>query len=518
MAYGRTQLDQLRRVCVSTEEFAPVLLVGAVVVLVAVLAVRVASRIGLPSLLLYLGLGLVLGESGLGIEFESAELTQVLGLTALAVILAEGGLTTRWTSARAVLGPGILLATVGVAVSVFITAGVVMLVFGADLPTALLFGAVVSSTDAAAVFATLRGLGLPTRVSRTLELESGFNDAPVVLVVIALAEALTNSGSGGLAVLIALIGYQLIAGALIGIAIGMAGAWVLRRSALPISGLYPLATVALCLTGYAGAIVAHSSGFMAVYVCGLVLGNSALPHRTATLGFAEGLAWLAQIGLFVLLGLLASPSRLLDAVGPAIVIGLALLLLARPISVVLSVVWFRIPWREQAFLAWAGLRGAIPIVWATIPISAAVPDAERIFDTVFVLVVVFTLIQGTSLPTVARWLRLASTLAEREVDVESSTLEELHAELLQFTVPSASRLHGVYVSELRLPPDAAVTLLVRDGRSFVPEASTRLASGDQLLVVTTIGSREATMSRLRAVSRAGRLARWRGELGGRLPE
>jgi cell volume regulation protein A len=257
---------------------------------------------------------------------------------------------------------------------------------------------------------------------------------------------------------------------------------------------------------------------MAVYVCGLVLGNSALPHRTATLGFAEGLAWLAQIGLFVLLGLLASPSRLLDAVGPAIVIGLALLLLARPVSVVLSVVWFRIPWREQAFLAWAGLRGAIPIVWATIPISAAVPDAERIFDTVFVLVVVFTLIQGTSLPTVARWLRLASTLAEREVDVESSTLEELHAELLQFTVPSASRLHGVYVSELRLPPDAAVTLLVRDGRSFVPEASTRLASGDQLLVVTTIGSREATMSRLRAVSRAGRLARWRGELGGRLPE
>ncbi|MDQ3734942.1 MAG: potassium/proton antiporter [Actinomycetota bacterium] len=500
----------------STEDFAPILLVGAVVVLVAVLAVRVASRIGLPSLLIYLGLGLVLGESGLGIEFESAELTQVLGLTALAIILAEGGLTTRWTSARVVLGPGLLLATVGVAVSVFITAGVVMLVFGADLPTALLFGAVVSSTDAAAVFATLRGLGLPTRVSRTLELESGFNDAPVVLVVIALSEALTNSGTGNVALLMALIGYQLVAGALIGIVIGVAGAWVLRRSALPVSGLYPLATVALCLTGYAGAIVAHSSGFMAVYVCGLVLGNSTLPHRAATLGFAEGMAWLAQIGLFVLLGLLASPGRLLGAVGPAIVVGLALLLLARPVSVVLSVVWFRIPWREQAFLAWAGLRGAIPIVWATIPISAAVPDAERIFDTVFVLVVVFTLIQGTTLPTVARWLGLASPVTEHEVKVEASALDELHAELLQLRIPEGSHLHGVYVSELRLPADAAVTLLVRDGRPFVPSETTRLSRGDQLLVVTTIGSREATMRRLRAVSRAGRLARWRGETGRQL--
>lgn len=500
----------------SSEDFAPALLVAAVVVLVGVLAVRLAGRLGLPSLLIYLGLGLVLGESGLGIEFESADLTQVLGLTALAVILAEGGLTTRWTSARAVLGPGVALATVGVGVSVVVTAGVVMLVFGADLPTALLFGAVVSSTDAAAVFASLRQLGLPSRVSRTLELESGFNDAPAVLLVIALSEALTDPGTGAIPVLIALIGYQLVAGMVIGLLVGVAGAWLLRRSALPVSGLYPLATVALCLTGYAGALVAHASGFLAVYVCGLVLGNSALRHRAATLGFAEGLAWLAQIGLFVLLGLLASPGRLLGVVWPAIVVGLALVLLARPASVVLSVMWFRIPWPEQAFLAWAGLRGAVPIVWATIPISMGVDDAEQIFDTVFVLVVIFTLIQGTTLPTVARWLGLSNAIPEREVEVESSALEGIHAEMLQLTVPAASRLHGVYISELRLPPDAAVTLLVREGHSFVPEGSTRLASGDQLLVVTTIGSRDATMRRLRAVSRAGRLARWRGEVGSRL--
>nr|MBA3310780.1 potassium/proton antiporter [Nocardioidaceae bacterium] len=410
----------------------------------------------------------------------------------------------------------VVLSTVGIGVSVTITAGIAMLVFDVSLQTALLLGAVVSSTDAAAVFASLRRLGLPTRVTGTLELESGFNDAPAVLLVVALSEALTTDQDSSLPSLIGLICYELLAGAAIGIGIGVAGAWLLRRSALPVSGLYPLATIALCLTGYATATVAHSSGFLAVYVCGLVLGNSALPHRSATLGFAEGLAWLAQIGLFVLLGLLASPGRLLGVIGPAILLGLALLLLARPASVFLSMSWFKIPWQEQAFLSWAGLRGAVPIVLATIPISLAVEDAERIFDAVFVLVVVFTVVQGTTLPVVARWLRLSTPLPEREVEVESSTLEELRAELLQLTVPHASRLHGVYVSELRLPADAAVTLLVRDGHCFVPDGATRLVRGDQLLVVTTIASHEETMRRLRAVSRAGRLARWRGEAGSRL--
>lgn len=499
-------------------DFAPILLTGAVVVLVGVLAVRVARRLGLPSLLIYLGLGLVLGESGLGIQFENAELTQLLGLTALALILAEGGLTTRWRTARSVLAPGIVLSTVGVAVSVAIIAGVAMLVFNVDLPTALLFGAVVSSTDAAAVFTSLRRLGLPNRVTGTLELESGFNDAPAVLLVVALSEALTASAGDSPLAVAGLIGYELVAGAAIGVLIGFAGAWLLRRSALPVSGLYPLATIALCLTAYATATVAHASGFLAVYVCGLVLGNSHLPHRAATLGFAEGLAWLAQIGLFVLLGLLASPERLVGVIWPAILLGLVLLLVARPVSVVLSLLWFKVRWQEQVFLSWAGLRGAVPIVLATIPISADVPGANRLFDAVFVLVVVFTIIQGTTLPTVARWLGLATPLPEREVDVESATLEVLNAELLQLTIPSASRLHGVYGAELRLPVDAALTLLVRDGHSFVPSDSTRLARGDQLLIVTTMRSREATMRRLRAVSRGGRLARWHGERGGGLPD
>ncbi|MBA2415474.1 MAG: potassium/proton antiporter [Geodermatophilaceae bacterium] len=485
------------------------LLVGAVVVLAGALAVRVSTRLGLPSLLLYLGLGILLGESVIGLDFDDAELTRTLGISALVIILAEGGLTTRWVAVRDAVPRSIVLSTLGVAVSIGVTGAVAVLALDISWQTGLLLGAIVSSTDAAAVFSTLRGLGLPRRVTATLELESGFNDAPVVIVVVLLSSDALMSlpGAGGLLL------YELVAGAVIGIAAGLLGMWVLRRSALPASGLYPLATVAFCVMAYAGADVAHASGFLAVYVAGLVLGNARLPHRRATLGFAEGLAWLSQIGLFVLLGLLVSPSRLPQVLVPAVVIGLGLLLLARPLSVLVSMLPFRVPLREQAFVSWAGLRGAVPIVFATIPVTEAVPGALQIFDIVFVLVVVFTIVQGTTLPAVARLLGVAGTTETREVEVESAPLEELGADLLQVRVPDASRLHGVYVSELRLPEDAAVTLVVRDGRSFVPTPTTRILRGDQLLVVTASAVRERTELRLRAVSRAGRLASWRGEDG-----
>lgn len=491
------------------EGLAVALLVGALVVLAGALAVRVSTRLGLPSLLLYLGLGVLLGESVIGLRFDDAELTRTLGICALVVILAEGGLTTRWTAVRDAVPRSIVLSTLGVAVSIGVTGAASVLALGVEWRTGLLLGAVVSSTDAAAVFSTLRGLGLPRRVTATLELESGLNDAPVVIVVVLLSsDAVLNLPEAG-----ALLVYELIAGAAIGVGMGFLGAWVLRRSALPASGLYPLATVAFCVAAYAAADVAHASGFLAVYVAGLVLGNSRLPHRRATLGFAEGLAWLSQIGLFVLLGLLVSPSRLPSVVVPAIVIGLALVLIARPLSVLASMAAFRVPWREQAFVSWAGLRGAVPIVFATIPVTEAVPDALRLFDIVFVLVVVFTLAQGTTLPAVARILGVAGTAPTQEIDVESAPLEELGADLLQVRVPPESRLHGVYVSELRLPEDAAVTLIVREGHSFVPGATTRILRGDELLIVTTSAVRDRAENRLRAVSRAGRLAGWRGEQG-----
>jgi cell volume regulation protein A len=489
------------------------LAVGALVVLVAAVALRVADRLGLPSLLLYLGLGVALGESGVGIRFEDVALTQTLGVAALVVILAEGGLTTRWADVRRAAGPGLALSTVGVAVSVVVTAAAAMAALRLDWQPALLLGAVVTSTDAAAVFATLRRLPLPRRTLAALEVESGLNDAPVVLLVGVLATRLTGGGAGPWWLVALEVAGELAGGAGIGLLLGLGGAQLLRRAALPLAGLYPLATLALCVLAFASASLAHTSGFVAVYLCGLVLGNSALPHRSATLGFAEGAASLAQIGLFVMLGLLVSPSRLPGAVVPALVVGAALLLVARPLSVAASLVWFRVPWRQQAFISWAGLRGAVPIVLATFPLTARVPGAETVFDTVFVLVLAFTLLQGWSLPLVARLLRLASPLAPREVQVESAPLEELDADLLQVTVPARSRLHGVYLPELRLPEDAAVVLVVRDGRSFVPDATTQLRRGDQALLVAARGSRAEAERRLRAVSRAGRLAAWRGEAG-----
>ena len=481
-----------------------VALAGAAVVLAGVAAVRVSSRLGLPSLLLYLGIGVAIGEDGLGLRFDDAALSQTLGLAALVVILTEGGLTTRWSAVRPAVPLAVVLSTLGVAVSVAVTSAAAVVLLDTGWRTGLLLGAIVSSTDAAAVFSTLRVLGLPARLTATLEMESGFNDAPVVILV-----TLLSSGANGSPVeVVALVAYELVAGAAIGLAIAFGAAWLLRRGALPAAGLYPLSILAVAVGSYAVATVAHASGFLAAYLTGLVLGNVQLPHRHATVGFVEALAWLAQIGLFVLLGLLVSPSRLGSALLPALGFGAALLLLARPLSVLASAVWFRVRWAEQVFVSWAGLRGAVPIVLATIPLTAGVPEARRFFDIVFVLVLVFTLVQGTTLAPLARLLRLSSASEPRDLEVDSAPLGDLDADLLQVRIPPSSRMHGVLVRELRLPAGAVLSLLVRDGQGMVPGPDTRLRRGDQLLVVTTAPARAAAERRLRAVGRAGRLAGW----------
>jgi len=488
-----------------------VLLVATLVLLAAVAAVRLSTRTGLPSLLLYLGIGLTIGESGFGLEFDNADLTTILGFLALAVILAEGGFTTRWRDVRPVLFPSLLLASVGVAVSVGVTAAVAYAALDVDLRTAILLGAVVSSTDAAAVFSVLRPLPMRFRLRATLEAESGFNDpAVIILVTLVTSDAWEQTHP---LIGVGLMLYQLATGALVGVVTARAGQWVLARSALPAAGLYPLAMLAIAFLAFALAGVIGGSPFLAIYCAGLWLGNAALPHRVTTLGFVEGLAWLAQIGLFVLLGLLASPPRLPEAVLPALIVGGGLLLLARPLSVLACAVPFRFPWREQAFMSWAGLRGAVPIVLATIPITAGMPAATQVFDIVFVLVVVFTLIQGPTLPVVARWLGVMDPDASREVTIDSAPLDEVRGTLLQLTVSGRSRLAGVTVMELSLPDGAAVTLILRDGSSFVPNEQTAIRQNDHLLIVTTDDVRGDTERRLRAVARAGRLAQWRGERG-----
>jgi potassium/hydrogen antiporter len=502
------------------------LLIGAAVLLVAVAAVRLSTRLGLPSLLVYLAIGMVIGEAGFGIRFDDAELTRTLGFCALIMIIAEGGLTARWSALRPVLGLSATLATAGVAVSIAVVGLAVHLILGLDWRLALLYGAVLSSTDAAAVFATLRRLRLPPRLVATLEAESGMNDAPVVLLVVLLSTTTAAAHPWWYELLT--VGYELAAGVAVGLAVGVVGRWTLRHAALPSAGLYPIAAIGLTVLAYAGGAVVHGSGFLAVYVAGVVLGNGRLPHRRAILGFADGLAWVAQIGLFVLLGLLVSPGRLGAALVPALVVGVALVLLARPLSVVISAVLARpvrarrragnrVGWRGSAFLSWAGLRGAVPIVLATIPLSAGTPGADGLFDAVFVLVIIFTLVQATTLAPAARLLRVTAPAEATEIHVETAPLENMHADLLQIDVAPGSRLAGVHIDELRLPVGAAVTLVVRDGAGFVPGTDTRLRTGDALLIVATAAVRDVAERRMRAVSRRGRLARWFGEEGGAEP-
>ena len=482
------------------------LLIGSAVLIAAILAVRLSVTAGLPSLLVYLALGLAIGEEGLGLQFDDADLALALGFGALVLILAEGGLTTRWEHVRPSLGLGLLLATLGSVVSVVVvaTAGHVLLDLRWEL--AVLLAAVLTPTDAAAVFSVLRAVPISPRVKGVLEAESGLNDAPIVVLVTAISAG--EIADGGMASFAGLIVFEIVAGSVVGLAVGFGAARLLRSVALPASGLYPIIVLAFTVLSYGLATFAHASGFAAVYLSALVLGNTELPHRVATRSFVEGIGWLAQIGLFVMLGLLASPSEFtLYHLGAGLLVGAVLTFVARPLSVAVCAAWIRVGWREQLFVGWAGLRGAVPIILATIPLAADVPGSRDLFDIVFVAVIVYTLVQAAPLARLARWCGVLRDEV-RDVEVEAAPLERISADLLQVRVPRRSRLAGVEVGELRLPAGASVSLVVRDGTTFVPHRTTRLERGDDLLVVTPRELRDAVEERLLDVGRHGRLAGW----------
>ena len=540
------------------------LLAGAGTVIAAIVAARAAHSVGLPALLVFLGLGLALGEAGTGIRFHDPGHAEIFGLAALVLILAEGGLTTNWGHTRPAIGAALALATVGFVVSIAVAAGCAHWLLGFPWRSALLLGAVLAPTDSAAVFSVLRRLPLPPLLSGVLEGESGLNDPPSVLAVTLLSSSAGHHPSAW--VIVGEIAWQFAGGLAIGLAVGFIGAFLVPRAALPASGLYPVAVIALVVMAYGAASLAAASGFLAVYVSAVVLGNTRLPHGPATRGFAEGIGWLAQIGLFIMLGLLAIPHRLPSAIGPALTVGVIVVFLARPAAVVaalaplrawsrwrLSKSWHLVPqplyrphwrlqarrvvpvwaasaqearassrpattrvagsWRDQALLSWAGLRGAVPIVLTTIPLSAGVPGAARLFDIVFIVVIVFTMLQGPTLPWVARRLGVITPAEPLDIEVEAAPLEELHASLLQVTVPVGSLLHGVEVYELRLPRTTNLSLIVRDGEGLVPGPTTMLRTGDRLLIVCPAALRRRVERRLRAVSRAGKLAGWYGEHG-----
>lgn len=489
-----------------------ILLVGAVVLIVAILAARLGSGFGLPSLLLFLGLGMLLGTDGPGaLAFDDADLAHALGFAALVLILAEGGLTTKWSEIRPVVGPALLLATLGIAVSVAAVTAFAYYVLDLDLWVSVLLGAVISPTDAAAVFSVLRRVPIRHRLRGMLEAESGLNDAPTVLLVTLASGLAAGQGAEGGPLLVGtLVVLELVGGVVVGAVMGWLGVQILRRVALPSSGLYPLATLGWAVLAYGITSTAHASGFAAVYVCAVLLGNAQLPHRAAMRSFVEGIGWIAQIGLFVMLGLLATPSRVtLEAALVGVAAGLFVTFVARPLSVWASLAWFKVPVRDQVFLSWAGLRGAVPIVLATVPLADGIADGLFFFDVVLVFVVVFTCLQAPTLPFLARRLGLVDEQAARDVDVEAAPLDQIAADLLQVRVPPRSRLAGLEVSELRLPANTVVSLIIRGSAPFNPAPGERIKVGDELLIVTPTSTRQLAEERLHDLAQGGRLARWR---------
>lgn len=488
------------------EELNLVVLAVSGIFLAGVIAVRVASRSGMPGMLLYLGIGLIIGEAGLGIRFDDAELAFNLALIAVAVLLTDGGFTTRWADLRPVAMRAGLLATGGVLVSVTVAATLAVVILGLDLRTAILLSAMVSSTDAAAVFAILRRLPIKRRVRATLEGESGFNDPPTIVLVSVVASDAWVEGS--IAAMIGTAVFQLVAGAIIGLIVARLGQLLLGRISLPSAGLYPLATLTIAMVAFAGAGVAGGSGLLAAYVAGIWLGNQALPHHSTTEGFTESLGWLAQIALFIMLGLLASPDQLPDAVVDALVIGSVLTFVARPISVWLCLAPFKVPWREKAFISWAGLRGAVPIMLAMVPLTNGLPGASHMFHVTFLLVVTFTLLQGPTLPRFARRMDVTEAISPHAVAFDSSPLEGIDASLVQVTVPEGSRLGGVYADDLRLPRGAVLSMIIRGDEVLVPDRTTRLHEHDQLLMAVRTDLVERTQRRLELLHEGGALARW----------
>jgi potassium/hydrogen antiporter len=453
----------------------------------SVLFSRASHRIGVPIALLVLAVGMLAGSEGIGgIAFEDYAFAFRLGTLALALILFDGGLNTPLAELRRSWAPATALATVGVALTAIAIAGAAHW-WALGWPEALVLGAVVSSTDAASVFAVLRGSGLQLkrRVGTTLELESGLNDPVAVILTVALTANLLHPGHlAPLGIALEVL-RELVVGAAVGTVVGLGGREVLRRNPLPSGGLYPALTLALALLAWGVATLLHGSGFLAVYLAGMLLGNATLPYHAGLLRVHDALAWLAQIGMFLVLGLLVFPSRLLEVAGIGVGLALVLAAVVRPVVAALCLVPFRYPARETAYIGWVGLRGAVPIVLATYPVLAGAAGSDHIFHLVFFIVVANALVPGA---TVA-WLTRRLGLQAKEPPAPQAVLAiesrlPLEGELLSFHIDEALVVSGLPLEELDFPDGSSVMLIVRGNRLVPPKGSTVLEPGDHVYVVT----------------------------------
>ncbi len=466
------------------------LLIAGALLLASIVGSKASGRLGVPSLLLFLGVGMLAGSDGPGgIQFFNFQLAQTIGTVALAFILFRGGLDTPWREVRPVLKSGLSLATLGVLVTTALMGLFVHLVLQVPWLNSLLLGAVVSSTDASAVFTVFkeRRLGLQGKITPLLELESGFNDPMAVFLTLGLTSLIVDPTLSGWSI-VPLFLKQMLLGGVVGYGLGRASLWAINRLSLQFEGLYSVMTIALALIVFGAASVLGGSGFLAVYIAGLVLGNADFIHKRSLIQFHDGFSWLMQIGMFLTLGLLVNPHELLPTAGLALACALFLVFVARPVAVYLGLSLSSLPLQDRSMVAWVGLRGAIPIVLATFPLLAGVPNANVLFNVVFFIVVTSVLLQGTTLSLVARLLGVREDLPEPTAYPLSYLPTGYdRTKMVEVEVGFGCRADGHRIVDLNLPQGALVILVHRAGQFLIPRGATRLVCGDSVLVLADGG-------------------------------
>ncbi len=464
-----------------------ILLIAAAILVISVVLSKVSERIGVPTLLLFLGLGMLAGSDGPGgIYFEDARLAQSLATLALAFILFAGGLETDFGSVRRTLKPGLSLATMGVLLTALVTGVFVWLVLGLSWMNSLLIGAIVSSTDAAAVFAVLRSrsVGLKEPLRPLLELESGSNDPMAVFMTVGLIELIKNPERSFL-ILIPLFVQQMALGLVLGYVMARLFIHLIKRIALDYEGLYPVLSLGWVLLTYALTAWLGGSGFLAVYISGLVLGHLPFSHKKSLIRFQDGISWLMHVLMFFTLGLLVYPSKLIPVAGKGLLVALALIFLARPVAVFVSLAFSRLSFREKHLISWVGLRGSVPIVLATFPMLAGLDESHFIFNLVFFIVISSVLVQGTTIPLFARLAKVDAPLVrQRRYPIDFDNSEGMDLQLIDLFVPYGSYAADKTILDLNFPRDSLITLISRNEKFIMPSGTTILQEGDVLLILT----------------------------------
>ncbi len=473
-----------------------ILLGLSVLFLLSIMAGKASSKFGVPALLLFLLVGMLCGSDGLGIQFEDIYVAQTIGTVALCIILFSGGMDTKISEIKPVAAQGLVLATVGVALMSLITGVLVWFIMGMTMESAgiglmasLLLASTMSSTDSASVFAILRskGLHLKNNLRPTLELESGSNDPMAYILVLVFMDIVKAGTTPSVWYVLGMIAMQLCIGLLAGFAFGKLAVWAINRIKIDNSSLYPILVFTFCIFIFSATYFMKGNGYLAVYVGGLIIGNSSFQHKRSTMGFFNGLTWLFQLLMFLTLGLLVNPHELLDVWLPGLIISVVMIFVSRPISVLLSLLPFRkIALRDKIYISWCGLRGAVPIIFAILPLAADVPHARLIFNIVFFCTLVSLLVQGTSLPIVAKWLKLDDETDDlkglEDFDVDFS--DEIKSVTTEITVTGKVLERGNHLMDWGLPDKTLVVMVKRGTKFFVPTGKTVLHEGDKLLIIT----------------------------------